>query len=87
MKDYCLISWSRDQGKVKTFSTASGAKATRLTIVLEFTDSYALSSVLQSLHEAQHPPKPPPPPPPKPKPVAKALPAPLLGLPYYGESE
>jgi len=79
-----MILFGRDEGKVKSFSTASGAKATRLTIVLEMTDSYALSRVLQELHSAQHPPKPAPPPPP-PKQRRVALPAPPLGLPFYGE--
>ncbi|MFY9350080.1 MAG: hypothetical protein WBL20_14410 [Sphingobium sp.] len=88
MTDGIFIHFDRDQGKVKSFSTVSGAKATKLTIVLELTDSYALSRVLQELHEAQHPPPPPTTPPHKARstPLSRAaLPAPHLGLPYYGD--
>lgn len=89
MSDYCHIMFERNAGKVKSFSTASGPKSTRLTIVLEITDSYALSHLLRELHEAQHPPKEDPATAPAAKPKAKtrrpALPAPPLQLPYFGD--
>jgi len=87
MTDSIFIHFGRDEAKVKSVNTASMAKGTRLTVVLEFTDSYALSRVIQALHEAQHPIKPPPAPAPAPstKPKRAALPAPPLGLPYFGE--
>lgn len=84
-----LILFGRDEGKVKSFNTASGPKGTRLTIVLEFTDPYALSRVMQELHSAQHPPKPRPAPPPvhKATPRRATLPAPPLSLPYFGDEK
>lgn len=88
MSESVFIHFGRGEGKVKSFSTASGPKATKLTIVLEMTDSYALSRVLQELHSAQHPPKPEPEPtrPPRaPRAARLALPAPPLGLPFYGD--
>jgi hypothetical protein len=89
MSDYCHIMFERQAGKVKSFSTASGSKSTRLTIVLEITDSYALSNLLRELHEAQHAPKAEPAPASVAKPKAKAkrpaLAAPPLQLPYFGE--
>lgn len=89
MSDYCHIMFERQAGKVKSFSTASGLKSTRLTIVLEITDAYALSSLLRELHEAQHAPKVAPEKAPVAQPKAKAkrvaLPAPPLQLPYFGD--
>lgn len=84
-----FIHFGRDEGKVKSFNTASGPKGTRLTIVLEFTDSHALSRVTQELHSAQHPPKPQPAPPRAhtSTPKRAALPAPPLSLPYFGDEE
>lgn len=88
MTESIFIHFGRDEGKVKSFSTASGPKATKLTIVLEMTDSYALSRVLETLHSAQHPPKPPTPEPAprQRRPTTRpALPAPPLRLPFYGD--
>ncbi len=85
-----FIHFGRDEAKVKSFSTASGAKSTRLTIVLEVSCPHVLSRMTQELHTAQHPPKPPPPPPmPRTSPKSKrlALPAPPLSLPYFGDTD
>ena len=79
MSGYCFISIRRDEGtKVKSYKTASRAKATIVSVEIEVTDAYALGDLLRQLHDAKHPPKPNPEP--SPKKDVKALPAPPLQL-------
>lgn len=93
MSDYTHLMWAREQALLKSFSTASGAKATKVTIVLEVKEGYALSDILRQCHDAQvegrlGPEKPAPTRRTKAsEPAPLALPAPPLGLPYFGESE
>lgn len=75
---HILLGWEREHAKVVSVATKSGAKATRITVMLDVTNSYTLSRLVQDLADAQRQPKPRP----KPNPPApKALPAPRLALP------
>ncbi len=86
-----MLYWDRGEAKVKSYATASSAKGTVIRVEIEVTDRFALERILGQLHEAKHPPKP------KPEPKAtllaltdgtcRALPAPPLGLPFYGDDK
>lgn len=90
-----------DAAKVKSFSTASRAKATVITVQIECFEAYELGNILRQLHEAQHPVS-------KPKSGMRGrqghvvideyaglsfggdrprLPSPNLALPYHGDGE
>jgi hypothetical protein len=90
-RPYTHIMFRSAEAKVKSFATASGAKATKVTIILEVTDGYALSDILRQCHDAQLVGQPKakakacPSAKPAAKPAPLALPAPLPALPHYGE--
>ncbi|HEX7820661.1 MAG TPA: hypothetical protein VF463_08575 [Sphingobium sp.] len=92
MSDYTHLMWQRAGALLKSFATSSGAKAIKVTIILEVKEGYCLSDILRQCHEAQVEGRLG-----QEKPVAArarskpadpaplGLPAPLIGLPFYGD--
>jgi len=53
VSDYCHISWTAGEARVKGFNASNRGKATTVRIELEVTDSDALSWIMRQLQEAQ----------------------------------
>jgi len=92
LSPYHHLMWERGQAKIKSFATTSRAKGTAVTIVLEVSGGSTLSDIRRQCHDVQAedrkpkaPDKPKAPANPKRGTDLKALPAPPLGLPYFGD--